>query len=204
MKYEKNIAVISTNPTFVRFFELECRLCRIPVRTFSKMPSNVHGYSHVFVDVDTVRHYPTDCEEMIFVSAEAGLNDLVWPLSLETLHSILWKRGHGDVSEVPKADRERVLWIQNRERRELRYEWKTTLLSNNELLILDTLASADQSPVSRASLMAVLDAQSGNLADVYVCHLRKKLEVLCDSRVIDTVRGFGYRLRIPVRQAEEK
>lgn len=200
------VAVVSANPTFLRFFSLECQLFGCEVYNFSKMPSRIDTYDRVFVDSDTVKHYGTNHERIIVVSSQNACADahrLPWPTATAELADLLCGRLESEPS-LPEAPAEPILWIQSRESRELRYEWKTVELSQSEMLLLKTLAREEKKTVSRATLMRLFGAETGNIADVYVCHLRKKLEQLCDRRVIVTVRGVGYRLELSVREAEEE
>ena len=41
--------------------------------------------------------------------------------------------------------------------------------------------------------MELLEASDGNISDVYICRLRKKLEGNTKQRLIFTDRGEGYR-----------
>ena len=69
-------------------------------------------------------------------------------------------------------------------------------LSRNEYAILDRLAESLGSPVSREDLSKVLSSSLGNMCDVYICHLRAKLESVSEKKLIFTVRGKGYMLKI--------
>ena len=69
-------------------------------------------------------------------------------------------------------------------------------LSNNEYAILNKLLMHTSEPVSREELNSVLSSSGGNMCDVYVCHLRTKLESGRSERFIFTVRGKGYMLKI--------
>ncbi len=206
--YLTNVAVVSANPTLLRFFELECQLWGCSVRTFSRMPSNTEPYSHIFVDIDTVRHHSSERAHLITVSARnisvAAARHLMWPVTVNELRRLLCDsegRAQGGSSEHAGQE-EPILWLQSRERREIRYDSQTAVLSVKELLLLDALSNAEKKPVRRETLMRLFGAEAGNIADVYVCHLRKKLEQLCERRAIETVRGVGYRLLLSVREAE--
>ena len=69
-------------------------------------------------------------------------------------------------------------------------------LSQNEYAVLSKLNENSCSPVSREKLCEVLSSSAGNMCDVYICHLRNKLESVCDKKLIFTVRGKGYMLKI--------
>ena len=65
-------------------------------------------------------------------------------------------------------------------------------LSENEYAVLSLLFERRGEAVGREELLSAISG-SGNEADVYVCHLRRKLES-GGRRVIFTVRGQGYKL----------
>ncbi len=206
--YVKQIAVVSTNPTFVRFFSLECQLLNYKVQHFSKMPPILEPYAYVFVDADTIRHHVIDRAKIITVSkasAPKGVSaHLLWPVSLHEIRQILEQTPPSDLDDSARTVDDATLWIENRERRELRYGTQYAMLSQSEFLLFDALASAQKKPVSREVLMGLFGAEKGNVVDVYVCLLRKKLEQLCDRRAIVTVRGVGYRLMLDVKGTENE
>lgn len=67
-------------------------------------------------------------------------------------------------------------------------------LSPDEVTVLRAL-SETETLVSRDELSRLLghEEKCGNLVDVYICRLRKKLEKPLGYRVITTVRGVGYK-----------
>ena len=73
---------------------------------------------------------------------------------------------------------------------------ETVRLSQNEYAVLSRLNETPCAPVSREELGEVLSSSAGNMCDVYICHLRNKLESVCDKKLIFTVRGKGYMLKI--------
>ena len=169
----KNVAIVSANPTFLRFFELECQLLCCTVQCFSKMPPAPKNYTHIFVDTDTVRHYSVEGGYVITVSQDASSKisacHLQWPVDLESLRLCL-----DGISSVKQDERvigedEKVLWIESRERREVRYGMRCTVLSPGEFLLFEALANAEKNPVRRETLMEILGAEKGNISDVYVC-----------------------------------
>lgn len=69
-------------------------------------------------------------------------------------------------------------------------------LSDNEAAILKILMENIGEPVSRDEIGARLSSSAGNIGDVYICHLRSKLEDGGSERFIYTVRGKGYMLKV--------
>jgi DNA-binding response OmpR family regulator len=74
-------------------------------------------------------------------------------------------------------------------------------LTSKEYTILEVLMQNAGETVSRTRLVErVWDEASevlDNLVDVHVSHLRKKIDREPGSSLIQTVRGFGYRLGVP-------
>ena len=50
--------------------------------------------------------------------------------------------------------------------------------------------------ISRERIMGLLGADDGNISDVYICHLRKKLDEKLGRKLIITERGKGYRTNL--------
>ena len=69
-------------------------------------------------------------------------------------------------------------------------------LSENELALLRKLYESNGSHVSRDELGKALSSSDGNICDVYICRLRSKLEGGGAERLIYTVRGKGYMLKL--------
>lgn len=82
-------------------------------------------------------------------------------------------------------------------------------LSSNEWAILAALCKAREvgKCVSREELGRVIghgEGEGGNIVDVYVCHLRKKIEFPIGRRLIFTHRGEGYSLLNKMEDRHEK
>jgi hypothetical protein len=73
---------------------------------------------------------------------------------------------------------------------------RTVHLSDNEAAILNILMERIGEPVSRDEIGERLSSSAGNMSDVYICHLRSKLEDGGSERFIYTVRGKGYMLKV--------
>ena len=69
-------------------------------------------------------------------------------------------------------------------------------LSENEYALLEMLNENIENPVSREELGRALSSNEGNICDVYICKLRRKLEAGGSERFIYTVRSKGYMLKL--------
>ncbi len=67
-------------------------------------------------------------------------------------------------------------------------------LSQKEFDLLSLLVQKGNEGVSKEELDECVGAEGTNEGQVYICHLRKKLEKEPGVRRIQTVRGWGYRL----------
>ena len=68
-------------------------------------------------------------------------------------------------------------------------------LSENEYKVLSVLCENRGETVDRDRIYALLGAEEGNMGDVYICHLRKKIDNQLGLKLIYTVRGKGYMLK---------
>ena len=87
----------------------------------------------------------------------------------------------------------------NRETREVRRAAKPIPLTRTEYVILDRLIARPGAAVSRDALVEAVwgcdrDVESNTL-DVFIWQLRSKIEAGGATRLVQTVRGFGYAIR---------
>lgn len=68
-------------------------------------------------------------------------------------------------------------------------------LSDNEFEVLSALCKRRGQPVERQELDLLLGTPDSNMGDVYICHLRKKIDNHLGLKLIYTVRGKGYMLK---------
>ena len=65
-------------------------------------------------------------------------------------------------------------------------------LSVYEFKLLSLLCENSGKCVSKNDILSLFEESSSNIAEVYICHLRNKLEIPFGTKVIYTVRGKGY------------
>lgn len=75
------------------------------------------------------------------------------------------------------------------------YGEKKFPLSMYEYKVLDMLISRRGETVSREEISAALGGEESNMCDVYICHLRKKIDSVLGLKLILTVRGKGYTVK---------
>ena len=87
-----------------------------------------------------------------------------------------------------------IVYFYRNERNTVRYRGKQIFLSESEAKLLLALCQSSPEPVSREILGGLLESGQGNIVDVYICKLRKKLEEPFSTRLIFTVRNKGYKI----------
>lgn len=65
-------------------------------------------------------------------------------------------------------------------------------LTDKEYSVLSMLVQKGEQGITKEELAALLDAGETNEGQVYICHLRRKLEHAFGVRLIKTVRNQGY------------
>ena len=83
----------------------------------------------------------------------------------------------------------------NAKTKEAVYGSKVIPLSDTEAKVLKLLCERRGEIVSREDLNSLFDGVKSNICDVYVCHLRKKLDEALGVKFIYTVKGKGYTLK---------
>ena len=78
--------------------------------------------------------------------------------------------------------------------RSLGYGERSVGVSPREMALLQCLLEHRGMPVSRTRLAEVIGTSEANKTEVYICYLRRKLEMLQTDCRIRTVRGLGYQI----------
>lgn len=68
-------------------------------------------------------------------------------------------------------------------------------LSENEFSVLSLLYQNIGEVVDRATIDILLGSEDSNMSDVYICHLRRKIDNKLGLKLIYTIRGKGYMLK---------
>jgi DNA-binding winged helix-turn-helix (wHTH) protein len=201
------IAIISKRRDLSRFFELEALNFGFAVRSFDKMGVDLSLFDLCIIDSQTVRQIPTRLSKKVLLVSDAD-NDRVgndsdimrvsYPMSLKELDSIYFRLLNGiDLAvSIEKSDKKEknALCFYHMLENTARYGERNIQLSDYEMKLLKRLCQNVGEPVSREELNLLLGAERGNIADVYICRLRKKLEDEDGKRVIVTVRSRGYKI----------
>ena len=210
---KKCVAVISKSKEFSRFLELELILMNFKVEVLLTSDDLEDRFDGVILDEDSARELMGvyNCPIISFsqkISEPTKIKDtykLPKPCSLETLHNIIFEM-YGSTPKALKQnveEDENVIYITDSKNRYAvigNYHFK---LTECELLVLEELCMAQGDVVSRERLSQILGNESGNLVDVYVCYLRKKLECPLNRKLIFSARGQGYSTVLKMEKREK-
>ena len=72
---------------------------------------------------------------------------------------------------------------------------KAVVLSPKERAVMECLLACSDKPVTRKEISERIGESTATKTEVYICHLRKKIEDTFGVRMILTVRGKGYLLQ---------
>jgi two-component system response regulator MprA len=140
-----------------------------------------------------------DAAEDIVRGLDAGADDyLVKPFALAVLLARL-RAISRRASQVPVKELLTGDLSLDPAAREVRRRGKKIALTPTEFRLLELLMRRPNRAVSRASIIEAVwgfdEDVASNTVDVYIKLLRDKVDNEADSRLIHTVRGFGYILR---------
>ena len=193
----KKIALVSRRKQVIDFFTLEARLWGHSVVVLPIPPENAKGIDILIYDGADVLPKLEGVNVIRLCDGEAEYSDeLGFPASLEELKEIFGVHGN-----VEGKDRNADVIYLHENSREIVYKSSAYALTEHEYRLLEKLSEyRSDDPVPREELMRLLGADEGNIADVYVSRLRKKLETADGPRIIGTVRGKGYKLLVKVKK----
>ena len=204
------IAIISKNKSLSRLFELEALNMGISVRTFERTAVSAFDCALTIIDIDTVEVFASiDVTKTAFISAKNVFPSfcdkcikLSWPILADDIHKIYedYKNqtrslNKKDITEVD--DHSDVIVFYKNSPNTVRYGQRNVSLSQNEVKMLTLLCENVGNMVSKEDLKRALgskDEANGNLTEVYIYKLRKKLEASFGKRLIFTVRSYGYKI----------
>ncbi|MBR2849665.1 MAG: winged-helix domain-containing protein [Clostridia bacterium] len=198
-----NLAIVSKRRELIRFFELEALNCGFEVSTFDKLPLELSCFDLLIIDTAVTLRAPTIFEgRVIFITDEEnstpdGAECLSYPIPVDTLRYVYEQMLYGERAverTVIRDEKDDRIFFYRDHNDTVGYKGRSITLSDHERTILTRLCECSGEPVSREELNALLGASGGNIADVYVCRLRKKLEDTDGRRVIFTVRSKGYKI----------
>ena len=193
---EIRIAIISQNTELSRFFELEALNFGFSPTVFTKLNLDLSGFDVCIVDAATgTRSLSFGGLTVIVGAGNDGDLNLNYPTSLSELQRLYTNVLIGkDRFEIEGDEENKKICFFKDQNNLISYCGVNIQLSEYEMKLLERLCRSCKEPVSREELNLLLGAESGNIADVYICRLRKKLEAINSAKLIYTVRGQGYKI----------
>ena len=192
--YGKKVTVLSSNKRLVRFFELELSFMGAYVSTSKNSASGNTECDLIIIDVDTTDVTPSNCACPVIRVSEKLHDDgdiLLWPVSISELS----KKCNGIFNTQSANATDGVidtLFVLDAENGIALLGNTQIRFSRTELLVIDELCVNCGNTVTRQRIMEIIGADTGNISDVYICMLRKKLEKPLGKRLIFTKRSIGY------------
>ena len=209
------IYVISKREDVVRFFELEARAQGFRTVAFYEPIEDASACRLCVIDTYSIEHVPSvlpqnivvlssasdsfsafECEHVLYssfpMSARLIANEL-WRIAANADHLVIPPEPQIRKNESTENTEDKIYFSKDSPNT-VRYMGRHVSLSEYEARLLLRLCSSVEHPVSRKELNALLGADDGNIADVYICKLRKKLEEVGEKRIIYTVRSQGYKI----------
>ena len=208
---KKRIAVISADGDLAEFFACEARACGCSAQVFSEPPEVLTEFDLVVLDPRAGLCCPDHADCRLAVVAMEGaphgcsMADTVWQWPVPILDVRQWyERGTEgvSVSRERSTDAQTVAAIDllSEEEHAVLFRNRRILLTEREWRLLCVLGERDGALVDRETLARALGSSDGNALKVHLCHLRRKLEAPFGVRLVETVRGKGYRLKLPLRR----
>ena len=194
----RKIAVVSVRRSISDFFRLEAESCSCFVSVMSMLPSDISEYDVIILDDDGSYSGLGEFKNLYRISSERGdpcENILSWPVSVSRVREIFEGYVTDQITETPQSIKQ-ILYLYNGKEKAVVYKNKRIVLTESEWKVLDCLARSFGEAVSRETLRKLFDTEDGNITDVYICHLRRKLEDPFGRKIIRTLRSKGYMLTV--------
>lgn len=196
------IIIISSVDRIREFFKLEALNFSYSVdcfERFEKIHQDISSYDLSIIDIDTVSKAPlNNAKKAITLSQFDKKADIFYPIRISELRSLYKNLLLNDTvtENASSAQASPNIIFYKKEKNLISYLGKKYILSDSEYKVLSLLCKSSKKEVSRKELDLIFDAEKGNISDVYICKLRKKLEEPFGKKIIATIRGKGYKLLV--------
>ena len=196
----KKIAIVSKNEKIRDFFKLEAMNFDFSIDCLEKMSAHgdLSSYDLAIIDIDTISQKPLNsAKKQLFVSETVSNADLKYPMYIADLQRIYLSLFKSEPLESPHETVNDLKLIFYKDQSNLvKLKDKKYILSDAEYAVLKLLCENYPQPVSREVIGELFSNSNGNISDVYICKLRKKLEEPLSQRLIFTVRSAGYKIAL--------
>lgn len=156
-----------------------------------------------FDDLSVLENVKSDGCRLVYISSDSVFDIqgvdvcLNKPLIIEEIRNLLLESFSEYKNTESTSNKSRDLFISDRVGRCVEVFGEEIKLSENEMIIFERLYEMAGTVVERAELSRLIGSDNdSNITDVYICHLRGKLEAITKQKIIRTVRGKGYLLDI--------
>jgi DNA-binding winged helix-turn-helix (wHTH) protein len=169
---------------------------------------NPIGSQTVIYDIDSMgeRSLPEKCQIIAFSSDEKNISDktkskcklvLHRPFAInDLLRAVSEPSSDNSTLTFNSINTNRHEFVLRKEESDILYNGLSVKLTANEYKIFEHLLENRFRTVTRNELSDIIgDSGNGNMIDVYICYLRKKLTKLVDTNFICSVRGKGYKIK---------
>ena len=202
---KKRAIIVSQNSKLSKQIECELMLLGYDVKAAPDVPSQTLVDSDLLIYDST--SIPLDSSPILRAaynicisseqsdrpSAHGFDKTLKYPLLLEEFHNSVVSSSIQASSEKKEEQTNDKVILLNKKNNSVVFKNTVIELSDNELRTLTLLCENSGKCVTRETLSAHLGAKDSNMADVYICHLRRKLENPFGVKIIYTVRAKGYK-----------
>ncbi len=208
----KNAIIFSKDEKICKLIVNELLLADFRVKTNDDPQKDTEGvYDIIIIDatslelsaLNLIRSFlsrtPSSIKICISENEEAqkslwGFNKyLYFPFRLEELRAALFMPQQGEMeSNAEQISDASKCFFADKERRGVTLGGTYIPLSRYEFKTLELLCSNTGRCVNRERIRNALNSTDGNISDVYISHLRSKLELPLGLKIIYTVRSKGY------------
>lgn len=201
------VAVVSENGALCRFLELELSNLGADVFCARSAEELAARFSLIFTDICGIAGSKAlyGCPVVFIGSSLGGEAEneyfLEYPTPIDGIREAYFTlSGLGGNTVTASSDNgQTTVYVLDEKSGRLLLDGCNITVSKKEYAVLSLLCSADGADVGREQIMSAVGTHNGNIADVYICRLRKKLEAPNGKRLIFTERGKGYRTDLRLR-----
>ena len=210
----KNAIIFSKNENISTLIANELLLAGINVKTIVTLSDEDESaglYDFIVIDLTSVEstYFPTvrslltrnvSSFKICISNGEEnqhipwGFNKyLPFPFHLEKLRQIILNPVQSEAGDIGDKDVEsKKCFFADKNRRGVTLEGTYVPLSRYEFDTLELLCQNKGKCVERSRILEMLNSADSNISDVYISHLRNKLELPFGLKIIYTVRSKGY------------
>ena len=194
---QRRVAIISENKNISRLIEAELELMGFFSVTYEYCDESLDGFFAVICDcTEKAPRLPrNDAKIKLAITKRTGgvdladfTDSLVFPFSLQSFRGIMLENFWEDTTDEPTQK----CLVFDKTSMSVKLHNTSVKLTEYEFIVLDALCKNSGKCVMRTKLSELLDGGDSNIADVYISHLRKKLEEPFGVKIIYSIRGKGY------------